>query len=119
MVSRSAGKRDREPKFVPYEPYKAAITHLVDPVRKRRSAPATNGRKEVSPDGQNLAATDGSPDDKGRAEGSDGQNRRRDPEAETSLREKEAEIERLREELTEKEKQIRIQTQVRKMLLLC
>ena len=93
VIPRGALKKDREPKFVPYEPYKAAVTHLVEPVKRRRpgNVVVDKGVEEVC-DQERLGLEV--------------------HHAEAHHDERDAQIQRFKDELAEKEKQIRIQTQV-------
>ncbi len=100
-------KKDKEPKFVPYEPYKAAITPLESKKHSKKGAQALkrspaveSGTKSESPEdttGETVA----------------------DEEDKDSIRltKKDEEIATLKKELAEKEKQLKIQTQV--ILLVC
>lgn len=118
-------RRDKEPKFVPYEPYKAAVTHLVDPVKKKagsikRAGAVADKEEEKSP---TLERQSSAPEvhhhQRRRQRSSTCQDETAEngegdtaAEVEKSESEKDDEIRRLKEELAEKDKQIRIQTQV-------
>ena len=92
-----SAKKSKEPKFVPYEPYKAAITPLVPPLKKKGSKGSIKSKTpEKTPEPEDIINTDEVDHvPKGNFEG---QNQRKFNE--------------LKLKLEETEKHLRIQTQV-------
>ena len=114
--SNSASKQ-KQPKFVPYEPYKAALTPIWDTTSVSRNASLSRSRKastkslnneehkDISNESNNTSSNNVTADNLRQQE--DTLDKSLD-----KITDKDKEILRLRNELEESEKKLRIQTQV-------
>ena len=106
-------RKDKEPKFVPYEPYKAAITPLVA-TKKKRSA--SNLTRQAS--GEDLDTTATSLNSSSPSVVVQQEKEREDcADTKQKLKENAETIEALQREMAEKDKQLKIQMQVGSVLL--
>ena len=97
--------KEKEAKFVPYEPYKAAITPICDPTgskQKKKKSNPTIQTSQISFEKEENSITI----EKKSANENSG------TKSAAEFEKMESEIGRLERELAEKDKQIRIQTQV-------
>ena len=112
--------KDKEPKFVPYEPYKAAVTPLTNDTSNKMKKP-TNAITEKYKKSiiTRSESNDNNDNDKTRLNHSIGSASETyldisdSKEVRKLLEEKDREMARLTQQLAEKEKQLRIQTQVK------